>query len=112
MTIWTIEKFWTIFPQEIDTSNESCIGKYEEFIKRNCDHLHNNHWIITQARVNILDVFENFGKINLQMLRIVAEQGLELLKLFEILRLGSISLRGYILYYSRYALTSLIRKQK
>ena len=44
------------------------------------------------------------------MLRIVAEQGLELLKLFEILRLGSISLRGYILYYSRYALTSLIRK--
>ena len=46
------------------------------------------------------------------MLRIVAEQGLELLKLFEILRLGSISLRGYILYYSRYALTSLIRKQK
>ena len=82
-------------------SDESCVGKYDEFIKRNCDHLHKNHWILTQARINILDVFENFGKINFQMLRIVAEQGLELIKLFEILRLGSISLRGYIFYYSR-----------
>ena len=78
--------------------------KYEEFINQNRKILHNNHWILTQCRVNIIDVFENFGKMNLEILRIVADQGSELVKLFDILRLGSLSLRGYILYYWRWVL--------
>ena len=85
--------------------------KYEEFIKQNRKILHNNHWILTQCRVNIIDVFENFGKMNLEILRIVADQGSELVKLFDILRLGSLSLRGYILYYWRWVLLYFISKK-
>ena len=85
--------------------------KYEEFIKQNRKILHNNHWILTQCRVNIIDVFENFGKMNLEILRIVADQGSELVKLFDILRLGSLSLRGYILYYWRWVSFYFISKK-
>ena len=85
--------------------------KYEEFIKQNRKILHNNHWILTQCRVNIIDVFENFGKMNLEILRIVADQGSELVKLFDILRLGSLSLRGYILFYWRWVLLYFISKK-
>ena len=93
-----------MYIQQIDTSDETCLEKYEEFINQNRKILHNNHWILTQCRVNIIDVFENFGKMNLEILRIVADQGSELVKLFDILRLGSLSLRGYILYYWRWVL--------
>ena len=85
----------------METSDISCVEKYETFIKESLKTLHTNHWILTQVRVNILEIFDSFGKIDLDNLRIVAEQGKELVKLFKILRLGSISLRGFILYYWR-----------
>ena len=104
--------------KQIAEEDGDCQDNYEKFISDNQSELHDNHWLLTNARICIL----NGADFNTQDLPRIENltshcrsEGLililpiflqhhfcrKLMQMIDTLQLGNISMRGYIEYHLR-----------
>ena len=106
------------FIQKIADEGGDCQDNYEKFISDKQSELHDNHWIITQARICILNGadfntqdlprIENLsshcrseGLIEIWTIYLQLHYYRKLIQMIDTLQLGNISMRGYIEYHLR-----------